>query len=83
MPHWAAASPRGRPSSTNAIASIRRDAFASRVRAASRRKSAADNSVRVIATAAIPASRIGIREKRIIPAATDQSQASHQSGPLV
>src|ERR687898_3457586 len=66
MPHWAAASPRGRPSSTSAIASIRRAAFASRVRAASRRRSAADRSVRVIATA-IPASRIHVREKRIIP----------------
>src|SRR5215217_7166872 len=66
MPHWAAASPRGRPSSTSAIASIRRAAFASRVRAAFRRRSAADSSVRVIATA-IPASRIHVREKRIIP----------------
>src|SRR5215216_3409888 len=66
MPHWAAASPRGRPSSTSAIASIRRAAFASRVRAAFRRRSAADRSVRVIATA-IPASRIHVREKRIIP----------------
>jgi hypothetical protein len=66
MPHWAAASPRGRPSSTSAIASIRRAVFASRVRAASRRRSAADSSVRVIATA-IPASRIQVREKRIIP----------------
>src|SRR4051794_29001022 len=51
MPQLAAASSRDRPSKTSAIASIRRAALASRVRAASRRKSPADRSRRVIATA--------------------------------
>src|SRR5215207_8538995 len=51
MPQLAAASSRDRPSKTSAIASIRRAASASRVRAASRRKSPADRSRRVIATA--------------------------------
>jgi hypothetical protein len=73
---------RRRPSSTSAIASIRRAVFASRVRAACRRKAAADGSVRVIATA-ILASRITIRDKRIIPTAHAGSQASQRSGPLV
>ena len=56
MPQASAASVRERPSSTSAIASIRRAASASRLRAASRRSSADDNSVRVTSTAAIPAS---------------------------
>src|SRR5918995_7065430 len=51
MPQLPAASSRDRPSKTSAIASIRRAALASRVRAASRRKSPADRSRRVIATA--------------------------------
>src|SRR5215208_2440623 len=51
MPQLSAASSRDRPSKTSAIASIRRAALASRVRAASRRKSPADRSRRVIATA--------------------------------
>src|SRR5215203_4753052 len=51
MPQLSAASSRDRPSKTSAIASIRRAALASRVRAAARRKSPADRSRRVIATA--------------------------------
>src|SRR3712207_2215252 len=51
MPQLSAASSRDRPSKTSAIASIRRAALASCVRAASRRKSPADRSRRVIATA--------------------------------
>jgi hypothetical protein len=45
-----AAASRDQPSSTNAIASIRRAAFASWMRAATSRSSHADRSERVIAT---------------------------------
>ena len=82
MPQLVAASVREWPSSTSAIASIRRAAFASRVRAACRRRSAAVNSARVIAND-MPSSRSTRREKRIMPAAAAESQASQRSRPLV
>ncbi len=54
MPAARAASARERPSSTRASASMRRAAFASRHRSASRRSSAAPGSFRVIATVMAP-----------------------------
>jgi hypothetical protein len=66
MPQASAAASRECPSSARAIASIRRAAFASRLRAASRRNSAADRSCRVIATA-IPASRMKRRASESRP----------------
>src|SRR5581483_6282755 len=56
MPQVAAASVRDLPSITNASANIRRAALASPVRLAARRNCAGVCSVRVIATAVIPAS---------------------------
>src|SRR5690242_6389017 len=54
MPPARAAPARERPSSTRASASMRRAAFASRHRFASRRSSAAPGSFRVIATVMAP-----------------------------
>jgi phage terminase small subunit len=84
MPQLAAAWLRERPSSTRAMASIRRAAGACRVRPASRRNSAADSSVRVIANAAgIPPSARRFSAKRITAAAPQNSQVSQKSAPLV
>src|SRR5215204_3232886 len=85
MPDAAAAAAREVPSSTSAIAKVRRTARASFIRAALVRSSAADRSVRVIATAAMANSvnrnrHISNRRSRPrgIPPPTSQSQ-----GPLV
>ena len=66
MAQASAAASRDQPSSNSAIASIRRAAFASCVRAAASRRSAADTSKRVIATViAVPLR--STRGRRITP----------------
>ncbi len=82
MPHASAASSRECPSSTSAIASIRRAALASPLRAAACRSAAADNSHRMISTA-MSASRTERRGKRITAAASAESHASQRPMRLV
>ncbi len=67
MPQAAAATSRDCPSSTRAIANIRRAALASRLRAAWRRNSAADRSRRVISTAISASAASARRENHIRP----------------
>ncbi len=81
-PQHLAASSRDCSSMTHAIASIRRAAFASRVRPASRRKSPTDTSRRVIATAMI-APESNHSEERTTNTVRTGSRPSQRSGRLV
>ena len=88
MPQMRAAAPRACPSSTKAIASIRRAAAPSDVAAASRRKSLALCSVRVIATplAGIPVLRKGTETREsqpVEPLLITGPSSSQLTGPLV